>query len=91
MLRMGEGRPLMCTGIFLLKPRPILALNFDYDRTFRLTLEEGSGFCMRIRYGDVWGLPLGVSRNGRSANIQLAPFKEKAAYDPEAQNRTDLP
>ncbi len=78
----------MCTGIFLFEPRPVLALNFDYDRTFRLTLENDAAFCMRIRYGDRCGLPLGVNRNGHSANIQIAPFIKQAAYDPEAENRT---
>ena len=43
----------MCTGIFLFEPRPVLALNFDYDRTFRLTLENDSAFCMRIRWREM--------------------------------------
>lgn len=80
----------MCTGFFLFEPRPILALNFDFERTFSLTLENDLTFCMRIRFGDSYGLPLGVNKNGRSANVQLAPLLEAGCGGPDRQDVLQL-
>ncbi len=81
----------MCTGIFIFGPRPVLALNFDYNPriSYRLALERKTSFSLLARFPGRQGRPLGVTRFGSSANIQLAPYIESAEHDPNLPDRTD--
>ena len=40
---------------------------------------------MRIPFGEEYGLPLGVNKEGYSANIQLAPYEKELEYSAERE------
>ncbi|MBQ9932096.1 MAG: hypothetical protein IJO79_07045 [Firmicutes bacterium] len=73
----------------MLQPRPILALNFDYNFPYHISLEGNEAFSIRVHFPDRLGRPLTVTRSGSSANIQIAPYLPHAEHDPSVPNRAD--